>query len=431
MTTINDSGTAASWTQVTYFQIYKVFASASPESVGLFANGRQQCQIQVEFIARDDRGTPVTLTASDIRTHLQLIDYRSGAVIGEGATANWSVSTTGNDYEWDESVITMVRDARGETFAQSQGNASATSHPPAPANQQRVTLYVSSAVATRLQVGAKLSYPTASRPAAMTNVSSITFNDPLGNGEGQFNSMVIIDAVAGPALSTQDYGDRNPDMSLAMQPVGNENHFFRAFQCRVNVNFGRRRFPLRSVSGSKGGASGFAVYKYGSFGANWLWGMSYYAQPGAASPEHFPLPPLSYVDVETRGPTSADGVDDASANGIARLAIECITRIATRAQGDSTAARHTQRQPDAGLYTRYEPINMLRQCVGGIDSPSADSVVVGVLAGNLRGRFKTSTGLDTPEVTTTMLYLMDVYGNEHALRLAFSTQLPQLTLTKA
>lgn len=427
MTSIDDD-TTATWAQITLFQVFKDYAAPGmAEDIGVFSNGRQQCRIQVAFEARDAGGNPVTLTQDDIRNHVRLIDYQTGQPIG----GSWEASFAASDYEWDESIITGLQAPQGRRAEAADASPGTRGAMPLPASAQTVTFYVSAKAAGRLSIGAQIGFPNGA-PPARTNHLAVELNKPEGDGAGQFNSFVNATATAFPSLSEQNYGDRTTT-GLRMDEVGNKDHFFRAYQAYVNVNFNGRRLALKSVSGASQEQQGFSIYKYGLIVDQWKWAVSYYAQPGADSPENFPLPPLSRIDIAMRrAGHEAEATRDAVTR-IADTAIDGITRIALAAigvPGHDKGARVEGGVPQAEPRQSYDFKDMFDQCVGRIESPSDDTVVVGVLTGAFAGRFKAANGADTPEIASARLYLMDVYGNEHALAIGFD-KLPQLTLRKA
>lgn len=427
--TSTHNDTHATWAQIVLFQVYKLYpAPGVAENISVFANGRQQCRIHVDFDARDANGNPVTLSPDDIRNHVKLIDYQTGQPLG----GDWTTSFTDSGYEWDENLISEVlaqQDGRAwKTADTSPQTPIVTSRPSAV---QSVTFHVSSKTARTLSIGAQIGFPGQPTPA-QTNHRQVELNRPEGDGAGQFNSFVVARATAFPSLSEQNYGDRD-SQGLRMEAVGNENNIFRARQFYINVNFNGRRLGLKSVSGSAQEKKGFSAYKYASILDQWKWAVSYYGQPGASSPENLPLSPLGYIDIAVRGTRVTEGDAHGMVERIAHNAISCITRIALEAIGVIRGGRgeHVDGvERDAGTHLRKDFMTMFNECVGQIVGPRSDSVVVGVLTGNIAGRFKTATGLETPEVPSANLYLMDVYGNEHALAIGFD-RLPQLTLRKA
>ncbi|MEX1826494.1 hypothetical protein [Luteibacter sp. CQ10] len=416
----------ATWAQVTYFQVYKLFAGMSPEELRVFANGRQQCRIVVSFTANDANGNPVTLSDAEISQHVRLIQYQGGQPIESTPGAMWVSTRVKNEYEWDENMLsgsadTHVDENRSHAHAVRDGQIQV----------QSVEFFLSTRSTSTTMIGAQITYPNGA-PPARTNNTHIEFNKPDGDGAGQFHSAVQVRPVSIQSMQVE-YGE-NGGSGLFPYPVGNSSYSYRAIEHRLTVRINGRTASLKSIKASSSGGDVPSIYQYGYLLDTWKWGVTYYAQPGARMPDRF-AGPLAYVDITGRSGTGPASNGETNALGLASQAIESIDRIVMRALGHEPTGGTCRSGADGSTQEErvlMTPTQMFANCVGSIQNAGSTQAIVGLLVGNLAARFKTSTQFETPEVRFTEINIVDAYGNDHPLRLGFNgNKANELTLTRA
>jgi len=371
----------AVWNNLLFFKIFKEANTDQNPTLRVFNNRRQQCRVRVliraAYYTSPGSNTPVTLTDAQLRS-IQLVEYWSGNpltrsdVSGEGH-ADWQYTHVKRDYEWDEAMIPGAADddteASGEPGTEPYQGAA-----------QSIDFYVSSRVANgSVQIAARIQIPGTTEFVRTNNL--IPENDHgTGDGNGSFNSSVTVRSVAFPSLSPSDYGVLDTTGNLMAHSVGNINHFYWAREHYLHVHLNNQFLRLKTVSGTQGGITGFGVCKKAVIQTT-KWSISYYGQPGRTATENFPLPPLDHVE-----------------------------RAAAR----------------------FYPPTMLSDCgAATLVGANATRVVVGLLMGNLDVIFRTSSGTEVGDRNDAILYIMDVYGNEHALRLQYGSMVNQIRVSKA
>lgn len=420
----HDVAPAATWAQVEFFRIYKNNVFDQQASLYLFNNTRQQCRVKVAFTALDASGNPVTLSQSEIRQCLRLVDYTTGTPLPFGDTFSshpeWYSSFTDQGYDWDESIISAT-----------PVMGSHDSDVLAPRAQEVVFLVSTSSRSSR-SLAVQLASPTGN-VIAKTNNAQVNDPDGYGDRQGGFNSSVIIHPSPLGSLPISAYTGTQ-DGSLPRAPVGDTTNFFKAYEHTIGVQINGTEAELRSVGSMPhpGSNGGFAVYKKGGLSTTMKWSISYYGQPGATQPEHFPLAPLHQVDSSVRSAAHAPTGD------VALPGIRIVNRID---QGDvpvrsgdiviENEVKLATPRPGGETHAIRYPRDMFNTCVGRIESASPYRVVIGLLAANLAGTFENASGTEIPDKPTASLFLMDAYGNEHSLRLGYASIDPlSLTLYK-
>ena len=358
--------------QLTYFRIYKTQPSEQFGTIKLFSNGNQQCPIKVGFVAADAAGNPIILSDADAKKALKLIHYDDGTALGDDGDG-YTFSFDKNTFTWNESAIPVRQDGRPE--------ASQALHDVSAADIQTYTLYVSAnpgssvlAVAARFDVTSTLFFTTHS-----------SVDDPDGQGQdGQFNSSVEVLLAEPPFLSATDFGAASNGV-VAGRKVGNSNYFYWATEYYLDPKLNGRALPLHSVGATASTTNAFGFFTHGGVFAKVKWAISYYGQPGSATADTagLPMTPLSTVDV-------------ALADGSPRV--------------------------------EYSPSSMYDTCVGGIQGPNKNRVVIGILKGNLGGEFKDALGAYISDVDSTTVHIMDAYGNDHTLSLSYDATADELTI---
>ncbi|SFW34644.1 hypothetical protein [Luteibacter sp. UNCMF366Tsu5.1] len=382
--------TEAAWDSLIYFRIYKDFAGESHSTARLFNNTRQQCAIRISIIAANEAGSPVQLSEADLRT-IELIEYISNQPLprSDDLANHQAYQYTSNqrDYVWDETIIAEAQDdAPDATTQMAVGPRQGA---------QTIQLFVSAKATSRLQIAARIPLPGGT---AYISTNHVGFDDTDGTGGPNklFNSSVLLQPATFPVLPASEYGEFASDGTLLPFDVGNRENFYWAKEHHIHVRFNGRLLPLKSVSATPTGSAGFAVYKQGSFFDDAKWGISYYGQPGATQPEHFPLPPLNKVE-----------------------------------QYFASAPAREASAPSKRQNNIYFPLDMFKRCVGRIEGAASTRVVVGLIMGNLSVRFLNASGQQVPDKTNAVLHIVDEYGNAHALSLTFGTRANQLRLSAA
>lgn len=382
---------ANEWSQLAIFRIYKdIFPDHQP-TLGIFNNTRQQCIVRITVAGLDSVNNKVPIPQADL-DKIELIDYVTGTPLTKVDTFDdhpeWAYSTKHQGYEWDESkILGTAHDSESlEHVAGNDGEKPADGPSSTPPDQQLVTYYVSTRSHSTRQIAARI-------PKGNTWFrTNVNVDDPdgKGNGSGSFNSSVHIRPVDFPSLPSGDYGDVSSAGTLLPNKVGSSTYFYWATEYFLHVKLMNELLRLKSVSGSDNHVepAGFAVYMHGGGNDNAKWGISYYGQPGDSAPEHFPLEPLATVNVLVR-----------------------------HGEGNAT-------------HDIYKPMDMFRTCVGSIVNASKTRVVIGLLTGNIAAEFLDKSGKKVNPVTCTTLHIMDVYGNDHALSLAFGDKATDLRITK-
>ncbi|HEY4294171.1 hypothetical protein [Luteibacter sp.] len=368
-----EANPSANWAQIIFFRIYKDDIEGTRPAIKLFNNTRQRCPVRVALVAADSNGNPVLLSEGDLRT-LELIDYITNAPLS--STLDWQVSTERGEYTWDESMIPTVVES-------TDGIATGVT-PLSDANREKrqgaqmVTLYVSTSALSRKQVAVRIPLPSTTAHVS-TNHIGVVDPDGFGDGQGRFNSSVMIEPAAFPSLDIANYGVFDSQGNLLPQPVGNTDYFYRAVEHHIHISYNGRMLPLKSVSGSNSSIVGFSVHRTDRPFDLMKWGMTYYGQPGQAQPEHFPLAPLAKLRL-TSG-------------------------------------------------SEFTPGTMFNNCIGQIVGKSTTRVVVGLIAGNLEGKFLNSSNGEIPDRIGASMYLLDDYGNYHDLTLSFGSSADKLRIT--
>lgn len=424
--TPNAVAARANWAEVRFLRIYKNSLNDQQATAYIFNNTRQQCVVHVAFTAYDGSGNPVTLSDGEARQAVRLIRYNDGTTLpgGDDFTAHpeWLSSFTSQGYEWDENVI-------GEWMGLPLSVDKAVDGEATP-RVQILSFYVSTSSKTPLSIAAMVQWPSGA-PLAKTNDHGVVDPDGNGDGHGRFNSAVIVHPVS-PVLSISDYTG-TADGSLQGTVVGDTSNFYKIYEYAVGVRIAGRDTELRSVSSSPQGNSGFGVRRH-SLTTTMKWSISYYGQPKQYVPEHFPLPPLHHLDINVRS-TATPSTEHAH-----RGAVHVTNLIDL---GDGTGRRdditvvnevrygsRVSSRDDATLRT-YDPVQMFNDCGGRIFNASPYKVIIGLLAGNIDGRFLNASNVQVPDELTDTFYVMDAYGNQHSLVLAYDGTDPlRLKLSK-
>ncbi|MGN6090787.1 MAG: hypothetical protein ACTHOL_00410 [Luteibacter jiangsuensis] len=371
----NQSAPSASWSQLIFFRIYKDATNETRPDIRVFNNGRQRCRVRVALVAADSNGNPVMLSDAELKS-VQLIDYITNTPLS--STSGWQVATEAGEYSWDESVIPAT--AASDEDAAERDTPPGVSRRELRQGAQLIELHVSTTTTSNKQVAVRIPIPSTSSYVS-TNHLGVDDPDGFGDGNGRFHSSVMIRPTAFPSLDVASYGELDSQGNLLSHAVGNTNYFYRAFEHYIHVNYNGRMLPLKSVSGSATAAVGFSVNRSDRYFDPMKWGLSYYGQPNQTKPENFPLPPLAVLRL-TSG-------------------------------------------------SEFVPTTMFNNCVGQIIGKSSTRVIVGLIAGNLEGKFLNSSHGEIGDRTSTSMYLLDDYGNYHALTLSFGSSADKLKISKA
>lgn len=268
------------WSSIYYLKIYKEGDSSPNPPVYFFGNGRQKCKIYVELVAHDATGKPVTLTAAELASHVKLIAYSGGDLLGVGQYAGWLATTAANEYIWDEG---FARQFAPLEQIEAENRSINLSFKPAVTGGQTIAFYVSSDRAGDLSVAVRVTN-VAGTAIAMTNWPSAGSGDGYGDGNGKFNSSVNLRAQRFVLPSVHAYGLKVPgDDHLLMDhlkygPKGDDR--LRAYEQYIELTYMDRSFSWRYAARHDTGSMDFSVwYSIGKGGAA-NWSLTYVVQPG-------------------------------------------------------------------------------------------------------------------------------------------------------
>ena len=353
------------WSSIYYLKIYKEGDPSPNPSIYLFGNGRQRCKIHVELVAHDATGKPVTLTATELASHVQLIAYSGGDLLGVGQYAGWLVTTAGNEYIWDEG---FARQFSSLSETEAEIGAVNRSFKPVVTGGQTITLYVSSDRAADLRVAAQVTNAVGN-VIALTNWPGAGDGDGYGDGNGKFNTSVSLRAQRFVLPSIQAYGLKVPgDDHLLLDhrkfgPDGKGR--MRSYEQYIELTYRDRSIGWRYAARHDTGSKDFSVWNSLGKAGSAQWAATYVIQPG-----------------ETRH----------------RFFYNFIGFLATYAGEVKWAL--------AALFGNYAPSY----------GPNAKRVVIGqVMSDDYYD--VTDLGMVVRQAPMNDLVLVDEYGNEHYLRL--------------
>lgn len=285
MSTINASPAQASnWKQLSYFRVYVGDdASYQNSRYPLLNNRRQQLLVTVRLKAKDAYGNYVKIPQSDL-DNIRLIDYSTSKLIdfNNSFTGEWTSSRLNQGYEWDRGFldsIKVLRLEKPELFAGVEKLADVAealdvklpeqvkhelenrgSNFTLPVGEvmddgsedyQHIHFYISTGASSLRRFAALVT--NADDTKFRSNYSEIGEDHGEGDKLGKFNSSFEIDPLTFPNLPNDNYGDRKSDGSgylrdTLVSEMTRNGMKYRAYEQHLNIrmpNF--RKVPIRSV----------------------------------------------------------------------------------------------------------------------------------------------------------------------------------------
>lgn len=284
MSTVNASPAQASnWKQLSYFRVFVGNdASYQNNRYPLLNNQRQQLLVTVRLAAKDANGNHVQIPQSDL-DNIRLIDYNTAELIdfNNSFTGEWTSSRLHQGYTWDRGFLDSIRVLRLEQPALFEAveqrahvaealegklpeqikheleNAGFVSVPTAetmevcPNGYQCVNFYISTGASLLRRFAARVS--NADGTVFRSNYGEI--GEDLGEGDklGKFNSSFEIDPLTFPNLQNDNYGDRKSDGSgylrdTLVSEMTRNGMKYRAYEQHLNIRMPNlRKVPIKSV----------------------------------------------------------------------------------------------------------------------------------------------------------------------------------------
>lgn len=355
------------YSRIDFLKIFKPGDGAIRPNVYFFGNGRQQCRIGVEFLAINSSGQAVTLSPQQIATDLKLVSYNGGAQLGSESLNFWGVVTTANQYVWNETLAKMFSPLGA-------GDRKGTIQPvPADNGHQVVYFYVTCAVVESLRVAVEVMRDGVTS-IAQTYWEHVKEDDGRGDGNGKFNSSVLLNGVAFVRPAITDYQTKLPGENHKLQDYivkGSSGKGLRTYEQYISLSykgfaFHWKRAVIKGLLGEP--YPGFSVWNSNGQTSNGTeWALTYVIQPGETS----------YRYASTRMKYLVDGKDNGK---------------------------------------RSEMEEFLKAHAPSAKAPATDKILIGQIMSNDHWQISNGSSV-IHEHRSENLYLMDESGNEHYLRL--------------
>lgn len=362
---MNTRASSKSLADVAQLTYFQIYKDESPEEHGAIA-----------FFKNGNQQGPITVAviAADANknpVHLEESELRAALSLiqyrgGTPLPGGYAVTYNANRFKWIESAIPAA-----DRPDHRRGRKLDI-----PAAAQTLTFYVSASpesagvtVAARFEVTADLYFTT----------------NPTGSGsngetrDGDFDSSVEVHLAEPPRLSPADFG-ADINGVVTEHKVGASSYAYWVTEYYLDPRFNGRALPLLAVGAgaSVGGASpvgSFGFYTHNDNSPSVRWAISYYSQPGNPNVDEngFPMKPLHSV---------------------------------------------------SGVL----PGKMYTDCIGHIEKPGDDRVVIGILKGNLAKDFQDASGDPVADARSTTMHILDGYGNDLTLTLSYNVNSNELTI---
>ena len=285
MSTVNASPAQASnWKQLSYFRVFVGNdAHFHNNRYPLLNNRRQQLLVTVRLTAKDANDNYVKIPQSDL-DNIRLIDYNTSELIdfNNSFTGEWTSSRLDQGYDWDRGFLDSIRvlrlekpelfagvgkladvaealdvklpeqvkhelENRGSNFTLPVGEVMDDGSE----DYQYIHFYISTGASSLRRFAARVS--NADGTVFRSNYSEVS--DDLGEGDklGKFNSSFEIDPLTFPNLPNDNYGDRKSDGSgylrdTLVSEMTRNGMKYRAYEQHLNIRMPNlRKVPIKSV----------------------------------------------------------------------------------------------------------------------------------------------------------------------------------------
>ena len=285
MSTVNASPAQASnWKQLSYFRVFVGNdAHFHNNRYPLLNNRRQQLLVTVRLTAKDANDNYVKIPQSDL-DNIRLIDYNTSELIdfNNSFTGEWTSSRLDQGYDWDRGFLDSIRvlrlekpelfagvgkladvaealdvnlpeqvkhelENRGSNFTLPVGEVMDDGSE----DYQYIHFYISTGASSLRRFAARVS--NADGTVFRSNYGEI--GEDLGEGDklGKFNSSFEIDPLTFPNLPNDNYGDRKSDGSgylrdTLVSEMTRNGMKYRAYEQHLNIRMPNlRKVPIKSV----------------------------------------------------------------------------------------------------------------------------------------------------------------------------------------
>lgn len=273
---------AANWSQVVYFRVYKGDVNQQHSHAYLFANGRQQCKIVVKYVLADAKGNPVVPTPGSVE--LLLVDGNNSYL----RPGPWTISPTRNEYTWDESMFPKALAPPTDEDAGSSADDARRDHLWGTEMEITQTFYTATSVVDSTTVGARISMIGGQYSAHTLSEGIKDDNGGEGDRAGKFYSTVTVHPTKPKMFNLACYGDFvSGDTHLLKDyllygRVGAGNRSYEQV-LMVNYDNGTRPVNLKRVVTASGNDIFSLWADRGESGNGTEWSFTYVVQPGTYS----------------------------------------------------------------------------------------------------------------------------------------------------